>query len=133
MSQEQTTRTLQVNGEVRHVAFPVHHSLLEVLREELGLTGTKHGCELGECGTCTVLIDGKPLLSCLELAAECEGREIETVEGMMRGNELHPLQSCSQTQRGRSFRPPAVPIASTQVAQPGPDKMFTTMQKAPER
>jgi carbon-monoxide dehydrogenase small subunit len=94
MSQEQTTRTLQVNGEVHHVAFPVHHSLLEVLREELGLTGTKHGCELGECGTCTVLIDGKPLLSCLELAAECENRKIETVEGMMRGNELHPLQSC---------------------------------------
>lgn len=94
MSQQRTTRALKVNGEEHHVAFSVHHSLLEVLREELGLTGTKHGCELGECGTCTVLIDGKPILSCLELAAECEGREVETVEGMMQGNELHPLQSC---------------------------------------
>ncbi|HIK82730.1 MAG: (2Fe-2S)-binding protein [bacterium] len=94
MSQQSTTRTLKVNGEPQQVAFAVHHSLLEVLREELGLTGTKHGCELGECGTCTVLIDGKPVLSCLELAAECEGRSIETVEGMMQGNELHPLQSC---------------------------------------
>jgi len=63
-----------------------------VLREELGLTGTKHGCELGECGTCTVLVDGRPVLSCLVLAAEMEGRRIETVEGLARGNELHPLQ-----------------------------------------
>jgi carbon-monoxide dehydrogenase small subunit len=66
--------------------------LLEVLREECGLTGTKHGCELGECGTCTVLVDGRPVLSCLVLAAEMEGRAIETVEGLARGNELHPLQ-----------------------------------------
>lgn len=70
---------------------PVHHTLLEVLREELGLTGTKHGCELGECGTCTVLVDGKPVLSCLALPVECEGREITTVEGLA-GEGLHPLQ-----------------------------------------
>ncbi len=87
------TSTLRVNGESRTVAYPVHHTLLEVLREELALTGTKHGCELGECGTCTVLVDGKPVLSCLELAVECEGREIETVEGLQIGNELHPLQA----------------------------------------
>lgn len=85
---------LRVNGEDRTVAFPTHHTLLEVLREELGLTGTKHGCELGECGTCTVLVDGKPVLSCLVLAVECEGRAVETVEGLQQGNELHPLQSC---------------------------------------
>jgi len=94
MSQDRITRTLQVNGEEQHIVFAVHHSLLEVLREEMGLTGTKHGCELGECGTCTVLIDGKPVLSCLELAAECPGRSIETVEGLQLGNELHPLQAC---------------------------------------
>jgi carbon-monoxide dehydrogenase small subunit len=88
-----TTLTLRVNGEERTVAFPTHHTLLEVLREELGLTGTKHGCELGECGTCTVLVDGRPVLSCLALAAEAGGREIETVEGLQRGNELHPLQA----------------------------------------
>jgi len=87
-----TTLLLSVNGEPRTVAFPTHHTLLEVLREELGLTGTKHGCELGECGTCTVLVDGRPVLSCLVLAAEMEGREIETVEGLQEGNRLHPLQ-----------------------------------------
>lgn len=88
-----STRTLRINGEERTVAFPTHHSLLEVLREECGLTGTKHGCELGECGTCAVLVDGRPVLSCLVLAVEAAGREIETVEGMQEGNELHPLQA----------------------------------------
>jgi len=83
---------LKVNGEVRDVIVPVHKTLLEVLREDLNLTGTKHGCELGECGTCTVLIDGEPVLSCLALPIECQGREIKTVEGMAQGGELHPLQ-----------------------------------------
>jgi carbon-monoxide dehydrogenase small subunit len=92
MEAETAVCKLTVNGEARTVAFPVHHTLLEVLREELGLTGTKHGCELGECGTCTVLVDGRPVLSCLVLAAEMEGREIRTVEALQRGNELHPLQ-----------------------------------------
>jgi carbon-monoxide dehydrogenase small subunit len=90
---EITTCTLLVNGEARTVAFPVHHTLLEVLREECNLTGTKHGCELGECGTCTVLIDGRPQLSCLVLAAELEGAAIETVEGLQDGIHLHPLQA----------------------------------------
>ena len=82
---------LRVNGEERECLAPVHHSLLEVLREDLGLMGTKHGCELGECGTCTVLVDGKPILSCLTLPIECEGREVRTVEGLA-GAELDPLQ-----------------------------------------
>ncbi|MGE0641895.1 MAG: (2Fe-2S)-binding protein [Thermoanaerobaculia bacterium] len=86
------TGTFVVNDERRTVAYPPHHTLLELLREELGLTGTKHGCELGECGTCTILVDGTPVLSCLALAADCEGRSIETVEGMQRANVLHPLQ-----------------------------------------
>jgi carbon-monoxide dehydrogenase small subunit len=64
-----------------------------VLREELGLTGTKHGCELGECGACTVLVDGEPVLSCLTLALECQGRAVQTIEGVARGPELHPLQA----------------------------------------
>jgi len=88
-----TTLTLRVNGEDHPVVFPTHHTLLEVLREECGLTGTKHGCELGECGTCTVLVDGQPVLSCLVLAAEMAGRSIETVEGLQEGNHLHPLQA----------------------------------------
>ena len=86
-------RVLSVNGEALETAFAPYKTLLEVLREELGLTGTKHGCELGECGACAVLVDGEPQLSCLVLALECEGRAIETVEGMARGAELHPLQA----------------------------------------
>ena len=89
---EKARLRLRVNGEDREVLAPVHHTLLEVLREELALTGTKHGCELGECGTCTVLLDGRPVLSCLTLPLECQGREVTTVEGMARGRELHPLQ-----------------------------------------
>jgi aerobic-type carbon monoxide dehydrogenase small subunit (CoxS/CutS family) len=87
-----TFLTLTVNGERHEVFVSVHKTLLEVLREDLLLTGTKHGCELGECGTCTVLVDGEPVLSCLALPIECQGREIKTVEGMATGSELHPLQ-----------------------------------------
>jgi carbon-monoxide dehydrogenase small subunit len=87
-----TLLTLRINGEDREVFAAAHKTLLEVLREELNLTGTKHGCELGECGTCTVLADGLPVLSCLALPVEWQGREIKTVEGMARGGELHPLQ-----------------------------------------
>jgi carbon-monoxide dehydrogenase small subunit len=87
-----TLLTLRVNGETHEAAVPVHKTLLEVLREDLGLIGTKHGCELGECGTCTVLVDGQPVLSCLALPVELEGREIVTVEGMAPPGQLHPLQ-----------------------------------------
>ena len=81
-----------VNGETQEAAFLPHKTLLEVLREDLALTGTKHGCELGECGACAVLVDGKPVLSCLVLGLECEGRSVETVEGMAGPDGLHPLQ-----------------------------------------
>ena len=67
---------LSVNGEAAEVSFAPYKTLLEVLREDLDLTGTKHGCELGECGACTVLVDGEPQLSCLVLALECEGRAV---------------------------------------------------------
>ena len=85
--------SLSVNGEPAEVSFAPYKTLLEVLREELGLTGTKHGCELGECGACAVLVDGEPRLSCLTLALECAGRSVETIEGLARGPQLHPLQA----------------------------------------
>ncbi|MEM6999389.1 MAG: (2Fe-2S)-binding protein [Pseudomonadota bacterium] len=87
-----TQMMLHVNGEEHDVAFLPHKTLLEVLREDMQLTGTKHGCELGECGTCTVLIDGEPVLSCLVLGLESAGKEIETVEGLVDHNGPHPLQ-----------------------------------------
>ena len=87
-----TLLQLQVNGEIYEVYTAVHKTLLEVLREDLALTGTKHGCELGECGTCAVLIDGEPVLSCLTLPIEVQGQAITTIEGLAEGQALHPLQ-----------------------------------------
>ena len=84
---------LTVNGEPAEASVAPYKTLLEVLREDLGLTGTKHGCELGECGACAVLVDGEPQLSCLTLALDCEGRSVQTIEGLARGPELHPLQA----------------------------------------
>src|SRR3954462_1849993 len=86
------TITLTVNSEVTDVAFAPYKTLLEVLREDLNLCGTKHGCELGECGACAVLLDGQPVLSCLVLGVECDGREVLTVEGLAADGRLHPLQ-----------------------------------------
>ena len=85
--------SLIVNGEQHDMLCTPNLTLLEVLRENLQLTGTKHGCELGECGACAVLLDGEPVLSCLVLAMECEGVPITTVEGLKCGAELHPLQA----------------------------------------
>jgi carbon-monoxide dehydrogenase small subunit len=87
-----TPIAFDVNGDPVEVAFAPHKTLLEVLREDLGLTGTKHGCELGECGTCTVLLDDLPVLSCLVLGLACAGKRVRTVEGMSVGGKLHPLQ-----------------------------------------
>ena len=81
-----------LNGEETDVSFAPYKTLLEVLREDLGHTGTKHGCELGECGACAVLLEGKPVLSCLVLALECDQKNVLTVEGLGADGNLHPLQ-----------------------------------------
>ncbi len=85
---------LTVNDEPVDVLVEDYKTLLEVLREDLGLTGTKHGCELGECGACAVLVDGQPLLSCLVLAVESDQRLVTTIEGLAADGRLHPLQEC---------------------------------------
>jgi carbon-monoxide dehydrogenase small subunit len=91
-AREKLRLALTVNGEAREVLTDGYKTLLEVLREDLGLTGTKHGCELGECGACAVLLDGDLVLSCLVPAVECGGRAVTTVEGLRDGPGLHPLQ-----------------------------------------
>ena len=91
-SAPKTLLRLTVNGEPVEVAFAPHKTLLELLREDLNLPGTKHGCELGECGACAVLVDGRPVLSCLALGLEAEGCAVTTVEGLGDDARLHPLQ-----------------------------------------
>jgi aerobic-type carbon monoxide dehydrogenase small subunit (CoxS/CutS family) len=91
-SQKSSQIRFTLNGEQIDVSFAPYKTLLEVLREDLGHTGTKHGCELGECGACAVLLDGKAVLSCLVLALECAEREVLTVEGLAADGRLHPLQ-----------------------------------------
>ncbi len=84
--------TLNVNGESHTVLVPPYETLLETLRERMDLTGTKHGCELGECSACTVLMDGEPVLACLTLSVEAQGRALTTIEGVAVNGQLHPLQ-----------------------------------------
>jgi carbon-monoxide dehydrogenase small subunit len=85
---------MRVNGEPVDALVDDYKTLLEVLREDLRLTGTKHGCELGECGACAVLVDDEPVLSCLALAVECQNRRVVTVEGLVQNGQLHALQEC---------------------------------------
>lgn len=83
---------ITVNGDAHHILVDTHRTLLEVIRDDIGLTGTKNGCGEGECGACTVLLDNEPVSSCLVLAHEADGREVVTIEGLARGGALHPIQ-----------------------------------------
>ena len=91
---------LSVNGDRRTVGIPAHYTLLETLRYALGLTGSKQGCDKGDCGACTVLLDGDPVLSCIMPAWEAEGREVRTVEGIAGPGELHALQDAFEITGG---------------------------------
>jgi len=84
---------LNINGDTHELLVASNHTLLEVLRDQLGLMGTKRGCDLGACGACTVLVNGEAYLSCIMLAMDAVGKEIMTIEGLAGGGELHPLQS----------------------------------------
>ena len=83
---------MTVNGDPYLLLVEPHHSLLDVIRDEIGLTGTKKGCDIGECGACTVLLNGKPVNSCLVLAHEADNQQVLTIEGLSKGGELHPIQ-----------------------------------------
>jgi len=84
--------SLYVNGELHRLEVEPNTLLLNLLRDRLGLTGAKYGCGIGECGACTVLLDGEAVLACMTLAVDCDGRRVETVEGLSQGEELHPIQ-----------------------------------------
>ncbi|MDW3213063.1 MAG: (2Fe-2S)-binding protein [Ilumatobacteraceae bacterium] len=85
--------SLQINGEERSVAVEPRRVLLDVIRDDVGLTGTKQVCEMGNCGACTVLLDNEAVYSCLVLGVECDGRSVETVESLADGPDLHPIQA----------------------------------------
>jgi carbon-monoxide dehydrogenase small subunit len=123
---------LRVNGEEHQLAFPPQKTLLEILREDLDLTGTKHGCELGECGTCTVQVDGIPMLSCLMLGLDAVGKEVRTVEGMADGPDLHPLQDAlaevAAAQCG--YCTPGILLAAEALLRHDPDPSRERIQQA---
>lgn len=114
---------LSVNGELYDISVQSHHTLLQVLRDQLVLTGTKNGCSEGECGACTVLLDGEPVNSCLVLAVEAGGHEITTVEGLATDGHLAPIQQTivdlGGTQCG--FCTPGILIAAQALLQRNPD------------
>lgn len=121
-----------LNGEGVEVWFAPYKTLLEVLREDLGLTGTKHGCELGECGACTVLLDGEAVLSCLVLALECEGREVTTVEGLAAEGKLHPLQDAFATMGAAQcgYCTPAILVTAKDLLEQNPNPTRDEIRQA---
>jgi len=123
---------LEVNGESTQVSFASYKTLLEVLREDLGLTGTKHGCELGECGACAVLLDGESVLSCLTLGLECAGRRVITIEGLADESRLHPLQEAFADLGGSQcgYCTPAVLITAKALLDRCPDPSREQIREA---
>jgi carbon-monoxide dehydrogenase small subunit len=125
---------LTVNGERHELAVEPQETLLEVLREQLGLTGTKEGCGTGECGSCTVLLAGRPVLSCLVLAMECRGQEVTTIEGLSLGGRLTPVQQAFQD-RGAvqcGFCTPGMVLAATALLKDNPRPTETEIKKGLE-
>ncbi len=127
-----TLLKLHVNGETHEVAAPMHHTLCEVLRYRLSLTGTKQGCDKGDCGACTVLIDGEPVLSCLTLASAAEGRRITTIEGLAKPDGLDPVQDafdrCGALQCG--FCQPGMMLSARALLDENPQPSVEDIRQA---
>ena len=125
---------LLVNGEAHELAVEPQATLLDVLRDDLGMTGTKEACGTGECGSCTVLMDGKPILSCLALAVDCQGQDIITIEGLAQGEDLSPVQQafqdCGAIQCG--FCTPGMVLSTTALLHNNPHPTEVEIQKALE-
>jgi len=126
------TIKLIINGQTEELLVPSNITLLHVLREKLGFTGTKNGCEAGECGACTVLVDGEPVNSCLVLAVELDGREITTIEGLASNGKLTPLQQAfadlNAVQCG--YCTPGVLMAATALLRRNPKPTEEDIQRA---
>jgi carbon-monoxide dehydrogenase small subunit len=124
--------TLTVNGEVEQVEVPSHLTLLQMLREKLALTGTKNGCSAGECGACTVMLNGEPVNSCMVLAVECDGAEIITVEGLAQNGVLDPVQQAIIDHGGVQcgFCTPGVLITARALLNRSPDPTEDEIREA---
>jgi carbon-monoxide dehydrogenase small subunit len=118
-----TLLTCTVNGEERTALADTRDTLLELLRDRLGLTGTKEGCSNGNCGTCTVLVDGQPVCACLMLAQEAPGRDVVTIEGLAEGSALHPLQQALVESGGTQcgFCTPGIVLSAKALLDHNPD------------
>ncbi|MEJ2220293.1 MAG: (2Fe-2S)-binding protein [Desulfobacterales bacterium] len=125
---------LSINGETCELAVEPNTTLAEAIREQVGLTGTKEACGTGECGTCTVLIDGRPILSCLTLAVDCRNQEILTIEGLAEGETLTPVQQafqdCGAIQCG--FCTPGMVLSTTALLEASPHPSTQDIRKALE-
>jgi carbon-monoxide dehydrogenase small subunit len=125
---------LNINGETRELAVEPNTTLTEVLRDHLGLTGTKEACGTGECGTCTVLVDGRPILSCLTLALDCQTQPVVTIEGLSAGDKLTPVQQafhdCGAIQCG--YCTPGMVLSATALLESNARPSISEVQKALE-
>lgn len=123
---------IRINDQTHRLLVTDQRTLLEVLRQDLGMTGTKHGCDLGECGACTVLLDGRPVLSCLVLARQAEGRSVTTIEGLAEGGRPHRLQTAFATLGAAQcgYCTPGMLLAATALLNGTPDPTLDEVKGA---
>jgi len=124
--------TLKVNGELRSASVPPETTLLELLRNSFGLTGAKLGCDAGDCGACTVIVDGKAVNACLMLACQAEGREVLTIEGLATRDRLHPLQQAFESHASLQcgFCGPGAILSAVALLEENPDPSLPQIREA---